>query len=186
MHKKLISFYWLNLYLHSTGTHTQCIMCLNLMGLLYWRVISWPCKIMTEILAPVEHTNWTLSAYHCWVDWSNVSSKVLHSRIQQQLSIKLGASQSTTQCSTTMALLPHTRAQTNLAGFEHSFEQMYTRMWVEWFKLLLVIIASEENISCGTWNVNVLIFVHYELHDLKNLFALSQANVCNFDQVCKV
>ena len=43
-------------------------------GLLYWRVILWPCKIMTEILAPVECTNWTLSAYHCSHGWNDVPS----------------------------------------------------------------------------------------------------------------
>ena len=35
-------------------------------------------------------------------------------------------------------------------------------------------IASEENISSGTRNVNAIIFVHNESHDLKYLFALSQ------------
>ena len=38
-------------------------------------------------------------------------------------------------------------------------------------------IASEENISSGTRNVNALIFVYNKSHDLKNLFALSQGNV---------
>ena len=45
-HKNLISFYWLNFYLHSTGTHTHRIMCPNLKvcfsgGWFHGHVNSW-------------------------------------------------------------------------------------------------------------------------------------------------
>ena len=43
----------------------------KLNSLLYWKVISRPCKIMTEILVPVECTIWTLSAYHCSHGWND-------------------------------------------------------------------------------------------------------------------
>ena len=37
-----------------------------------------PCKTMTDTLAPVERTNWALSAWNSTLDWNDVSSAWLY------------------------------------------------------------------------------------------------------------
>ena len=60
--QNLNSYIWPSLYVAVLIVIRLCLLWPNSSDLLFWEVGLQPCKIMTDMLAPVEHTDWVLSA----------------------------------------------------------------------------------------------------------------------------